>query len=283
MKHQVQDYLLSDDGTCLVTEAGTDQYSKILESHSDQLALDLYNVTIDCTYLMQAVDPYTRVMVDFRWFDVSRRYSMDNTACTHASVTFFDGDSTSSSQLGSTLCGTDRPALILSSGSSLTMQTKASGSQSVVDFQAVFTAFSDDTACSSFTCTTTRRCIDSAVTCDNQGISNCGNEDYSDQTDVDCPVIYTTPDLRPLVYVAAVLALPLLFLTYWCCWRPGYLVWLCGCLRHRSCGDCGWLCPLRSRGLCRRICTCDRASKSNSVSDLRRSHGGGSQREIKLE
>ncbi|XP_030840473.1 low-density lipoprotein receptor class A domain-containing protein 2-like [Strongylocentrotus purpuratus] len=209
-------------------------------------------------------------MVDFRWFDVSRRYDSPNDDCDHASVEFFDGHSTSSSQLGNTLCGTDRPSLILSSGSSLTMRLQASGDFSVMDFRAIYTVFSDDTSCSSFTCTTTSRCIDSTVTCDNQGYGNCGEEDFSDQEDADCPVVYTTPDLRPLLYAALVLLLPFLFLLYFCCWRPGYMVWACGCWRRQSCRDCGCCCPVQSRGLCRRICTCDRrATKSNSVGNLR--------------
>nr|XP_054770343.1 uncharacterized protein LOC129278149 [Lytechinus pictus] len=264
------DILISDDGSCLATTSDADSFSKELKSHSNQLTFDLYNVTIDCSYLIQANDPYTRVMVDFRWFDVNRRYGFPNDNCDHASVRIFDGPIASSSQLGDTLCGTDRPTLVLSSGSILTMRFQTSGDFSVMDFRAIYTAFSDNTSCSSFTCTTTGRCIDSTVTCDSQGYGNCGDEDFSDQEDVNCPVIYTSPDLRPLLYAALALILPFLFLLYFCFWRPGYMVWACGCWRRRSLGDCGWCCPVRSQGLCRRICTCGRrATKMNSVGNLR--------------
>ncbi|XP_022108109.1 uncharacterized protein LOC110988669 [Acanthaster planci] len=255
------------DGSCMSVRSGTDHYGKILSSHSTSQSQDIFNIFIHCEYTMESKLPFQRVMLDFRWFDVSRRYLTDPT-CEHASVTFYDGpDGATSPVLRNATCGSQRPALLTSSQSALSMQIYASGNLSVVDFVAVYSSFSNDTFCNSseqpeerILCQSTNRCIPKDLSCDRQGVSNCGDEDFSDQVNeiapAFCPVTHDIDWTPLLITVACIAALSIPLLLYWCCWRPGYIPWLCCTFRRRRCCELGGSCTTPSRHLCRRACSC---------------------------
>ncbi|XP_038066533.1 uncharacterized protein LOC119736589 [Patiria miniata] len=257
------------DGSCMTLGSGTDQYGKILSSHDASKSQDIFNVSIMCVYVIEAKQPFQRVMLDFRWFDVSRRY-FDDPSCEHASVTFYDGPDMTSPVLRDTTCGSQRLPLLTSSQSALTMQIYASGNLSVVDFKAVYSSFSNDSFCRSteeseprLLCQLTNRCISKALSCDRQGVSNCGDEDYSDQVNEiapsSCPVTYDIDWTPLLISLACTAALTIPFLLYWCCWRPGYIPWLCGATRRARCCEMGRCCTTPSKHLCWRAsrpCSC---------------------------
>ncbi|XP_071785534.1 uncharacterized protein [Asterias amurensis] len=259
--------ILPSDGSCLTTESGTAQYGKILASHDDSKSRDIFNVTILCVYVISAKPPFQRVMLDFRWFDVSRRYIADP-LCEHSHVTFYDGpDPMTSSRLLNATCGSQRPQLFTSSQSSLSMVIYASGNLSVVDFMAVYSSFSDEQFSNStdeseprLVCLSTNRCIPKALSCDRQGVSNCGDEDYSDQlnelTPSFCPVVYDIDWIPVVVIVACIAGLVVIFLLHWCCWRPGYIPWYLGRFRRTRCCELGGCCTTPSRHFCSGVCPC---------------------------
>ncbi|XP_071958353.1 uncharacterized protein [Antedon mediterranea] len=234
-------------------------YGFVMSSHSTQGRYDYFNQTTDCSYTVTAMGDFTKVMVDFRWFDIGERYG-DNTNCSHASLRLYDGSSSTSAVLLQNPCGTVRPSVVESTGTSMTIRVTSNGDWSVIDFRAVFTAFNSESDCQSsdFQCSTTKRCISSEVVCDRQNISNCGAEDYSDQSDGSpsfCP-INEPADLMPLWISLAVIGVLSPFVLYWCCWRPGYFAWICGCCRRRrfSKKPCS-CCTKHSKYFCKFICS----------------------------
>ncbi|XP_070574879.1 uncharacterized protein [Ptychodera flava] len=237
------------------------EYGLVVTSHPQAGSYDFYNRTLFCEYTFNAMSPYGQVMLEFTHFDISVRYA-DHADCSSAYMRVYDGASTASSQLEE-LCGSDRPALIVSTGSSMTLEVLLDGNDTVMDFRAIFTSFREDNALgvcpdtvTDFHCETTKRCISTEVTCITPtNISNCGNQDYSDQSKLEplyCPEEPT--DLLPLWIALGILGAILLYLIYWCCWRPGYAEWACGCWRHKTCCDpCKW-CSQGSRNCCRAFC-----------------------------
>ncbi|XP_033117557.1 uncharacterized protein LOC117117388 [Anneissia japonica] len=286
-----------------------------MSSHSTQGQFDYFNRSVDCSYRVTAMADFTKVMIDFRWFDISERYG-DNTNCSHASLWLYDGTSSGSPVLLENHCGTVRPSVIESTGTSMTIRVVSDGDWSVIDFRAVFTVISTmvvpnnnyteclkffllkvervpnlfrhiftatDCMSSDFMCSTTARCISKEVTCDRQNISNCGGEDYSDQSDNSpsfCPV-NEPANLVPLWISLAVLGALSPFILYWCFWRPGYLTWICGCCRRRRCSNnrCS-CCTKHSKFFCQFVfsgafcvgCDCSDDSHQNERKDSAKRH-----------
>ncbi|XP_077982956.1 uncharacterized protein LOC144437805 [Glandiceps talaboti] len=259
------------------------EYGILLQSHGQSGSFDFFNTSLNCPFTFNAKSPYDRVMLEFRHFDISVRYA-DPSVCTMAYMNIHDGSSTSAAFLKEKICGSSRPDLTLSTGSSMTIDVVMDGNNTVMDFQAVLTAFRDETgvgACpdlvTDFHCETTKRCISTEMTCLSPNISNCGDGDYSDQSKNAPLSCNESPDYLPLWIVLGILAGLVPFLIYWCCWRPGYVEWLCGCWRHKRCIDpCKW-CSRGSRNFCRAVCAGPRGCSCcgpRNVSDSSQSGNG---------
>ncbi|XP_002742306.1 uncharacterized protein LOC100373498 [Saccoglossus kowalevskii] len=233
-------------------------YGMLLDSHGKAGEYDFFNRSLICSYTFRASVPYTNVQVEFHWFDVGVRY-MDTGSCTTAFMNIYDGMSSSDALLKGPLCGSDRPSLTMTTGDSVTIEVEIDGNSTVLDFRAVLTAYRGETvlgicpsATDDFHCETSKLCISTQMTCLSPNISSCGNQDYSDQSKNDplsCPYDYV--DLIPLWIALAIVAATLPFLMYWCCWRPGYVQWVCCVCRHKSLGGPCELCTRKSRNCLR--------------------------------
>ncbi|XP_078688853.1 uncharacterized protein LOC144920513 [Branchiostoma floridae x Branchiostoma belcheri] len=248
----------------MVNSCGTSDQDngKIVESHDDSVSDYVTTSPLDCSLTFQVPSPYTNILFQFRFFEITSSLTTTTTnpsstspigttqsaadVCNDigAHVTFYDGSSTSASVLSGPLCGSSTPGSVITTGGNLTMRLVISAASAQVSFVGDYTSFHTDagscTGGNLFQCTNSR-CIAYDLTCDQTGIDNCG--DASDQSfgpPANCnpttapPAVVTEEGLSPAVVgvVGTMGSLTSVVALYWLLWKPGWLTWRLSSLRH---------------------------------------------------